>query len=184
MSDDILIKVRRQPSDYRIATYKQSGISDIDWDNISGGIRSSFMGQYVLYGYVMCNEAIDGEIAHSGQYGIENHGPCPHRIKVCILKQDNEKEYANLLEDLPPKPEITFLGPIPKSYSTFKEDIESILSENGEMREADLIKALQASGFDKANSKAVLRNLAIKWMLIHGRDSKDKRFSTFKLNLC
>jgi hypothetical protein len=45
-----------------------------------------------LHGYVMCDQLIAGHLAHSCQ-----HGPAPHRIKVCITKKGNEKVWREVL---------------------------------------------------------------------------------------
>ena len=137
MSSDTYVRVRRQPNNYEIATYRLSDISELDWDDVSGGIRSSFFNQYFLYGYVWCDGAIEGRVAHSGEFGIKNHGPCPHRIKVCILKKDNEDIYATLIKDLPPKPQQERSKPT--SGHLCKTDIVIILKEKGAMRGTKLI---------------------------------------------
>ena len=40
--------------------------------------------QYFIHAYVMC-DSYEGELPHSCQ-----HGEGPHRIKVCIIKKDND----------------------------------------------------------------------------------------------
>jgi hypothetical protein len=37
-----------------------------------------------LCGYVWCDAAVEGEVAHSCR-----HGEDPQRIKVCVVKKDN-----------------------------------------------------------------------------------------------
>ncbi len=79
----VLVKVRRQPDDWRIATYDLTRVYRLRWDNVGGGVqRGSAMH---VYGYVLCDGLIDGELAHSCR-----HGPPPHEIKVCITKKYNE----------------------------------------------------------------------------------------------
>ena len=41
ISDNIKIKIRRHWNDWRIAEIEYSKISDLHWDNISGGIASA-----------------------------------------------------------------------------------------------------------------------------------------------
>ena len=48
-NSNTFVKVRRQPDSYQVATYKHSDISELHWDDVSGGIRVSFMGQHFLY---------------------------------------------------------------------------------------------------------------------------------------
>jgi len=77
------VKVRRQWNDWRIGEVKISGITDLHWDDISGGVWVKAPRPF-LHGYVWCDEIV-GEIAHSCM-----HGEGPHRIKVCIVKKDND----------------------------------------------------------------------------------------------
>jgi hypothetical protein len=85
------VVVRRQWNDWRAAGYRLEDVLDIHWDVMSGGIRQRAPRRF-LYAYVDCAAMIDGEIAHSGI-----HGPCPHQIKVCILKKDNDPRVFKLL---------------------------------------------------------------------------------------
>jgi hypothetical protein len=91
------VKVRRQPDDRRIATYDLQNVWGLRWDNVGGGVmRGSAMH---VYGYVMCDGMIDGELAHSCR-----HGPPPHEIKVCITKKHNEQLWPQILQIVGPKP--------------------------------------------------------------------------------
>jgi hypothetical protein len=38
---------------------------------------------------------VDGELPHAGVHG----GPCPHTIKVVILKKDNTREVYRFFEE-------------------------------------------------------------------------------------
>ena len=106
MSEVAYVFVRRQPSDYQIAKYKLDDFEEPHWSRVSGGVKTSMFNMPFIYGYVSCLGSVDGsEVAHSGRFGLENHGPCPHRIKVCALKMDNSKEvYGALLKIVGPKP--------------------------------------------------------------------------------
>jgi hypothetical protein len=99
----ILVKVRRQPGDHRLATYLLERVSRMRWGKIGGGIRQR--SAMHVYGYVMCNELIAGRLAHSCR-----HGPPPHEIKVCITKKHNEQIWASILEIVGPKPKRPVLG--------------------------------------------------------------------------
>ena len=84
--------VRRQFNDWRTATYRVDDLSDLHWSDVSGGVRARANREY-LCGYVFCDAAIEGELAHSCR-----HGEGPHQIKVCVVKGDNTKAtYAGLL---------------------------------------------------------------------------------------
>jgi hypothetical protein len=99
VGDEEYVVVRRQWNDWRTAKYRLSDVEDVRWDRFSGGVQAPAP-QYFLHGYVRCDEAVEGEVAHSGM-----HGDCPHRIKACIVKKDNDKQvYQRLAEKAGPKP--------------------------------------------------------------------------------
>jgi hypothetical protein len=91
-----IIHVRRQWNDYRNASYKLADIDGLHWTAYSGGVRQRAPREF-LHGYVRCDAMLSGMVAHSGL-----HGPCPHRIKVCIVKSANPSTFAHLLELCPP----------------------------------------------------------------------------------
>lgn len=98
MSDQaIIVQVRRQPGDWRLARYDLADMSNLTWGFIGGGIQRRT--QWHVYGYVWCNEKIDGRLAHSCR-----HGPPPHHIKVCVTKKFNEKIWPSILAIVGPKP--------------------------------------------------------------------------------
>jgi hypothetical protein len=93
------VRVRRQWNDYRVALYHVTDVSGFHWSDLSGGVcnRSPYP---MLCGYVTCDAMLDGELAHSG-----SHGPCPHRVKVCITQVDNDRStYRRLAAAAGPKP--------------------------------------------------------------------------------
>jgi hypothetical protein len=79
------VKIRRQWNDWRIAEADLSDISDLHWDNVSGGVYALCPRNFI-HGYIMC-DAYKGDLPHSCA-----HGKRPHSIKVCIVKKDNDKE--------------------------------------------------------------------------------------------
>lgn len=97
LQDDPVINVRRHWQSYQSASYRLSSIESLHWSAYSGGVVRRAPREF-LHGYVMCDGQIGGEVAHSGI-----HGPCPHRIKVCIVKADNRAVFPQLLE-LYPRP--------------------------------------------------------------------------------
>jgi ribosomal protein L17 len=90
INDDSIIYARRQPTDRNIGSVYYKDLEGFHWGMITGGtgIRTSNLH---LFAYMQCDKVIDGEISHSGI-----HGPCPHRIKVCILKTDNPETFKDL----------------------------------------------------------------------------------------
>ena len=93
----IIVQVRRQPGDWRLARYDLTKITELRWGFIGGGIQRR--AQWHVYGFVWCNEKIDGRLAHSCR-----HGPPPHRIKVCVTKKFNETIWPKILALVGPKP--------------------------------------------------------------------------------
>jgi hypothetical protein len=92
------VRIRRQWNDWRIATVPFDRLSGLHWDNVSGGVQAPAP-QFFIHGYVRCDD-VDGEIAHSCV-----HGEGPHRIKVCVVKKDNDPQtWAQLIEIVGPKP--------------------------------------------------------------------------------
>jgi len=94
----VKVLVRRQWNHYRIAEADLAGLTNLHWETISGGVRTSAP-QPFIHGYVYCDE-LAGEIAHSCQ-----HGSGPHAIKVAVVKKDNTPQvWAEVLERAGPRP--------------------------------------------------------------------------------
>lgn len=99
MNNEKYVWVRRQWNNWLKGKVKMESLQDLHWDNMSGGVMS-IAPQYFIHGYILCTDIIEGEIAHSCA-----HGEGPHRIKVCIVKKDNDKEiFDELLKIVGPKP--------------------------------------------------------------------------------
>jgi hypothetical protein len=90
-----IVWVRRQFDDHRHAAYRLGDVSGWHWSDTSGGLQHR-ANRYYLHAYVMCDGMIAGELAHSCE-----HGPPPHRIKVCITKKGNEKFWRTIEEAVP-----------------------------------------------------------------------------------
>lgn len=80
-----VVWVRRQFNSRKHAAYRLADIDGWHWSNMSGGIVRRANGYY-LHAYVWCDAMIAGTIGHTCE-----HGPTPHRIKVCVTKKGNEK---------------------------------------------------------------------------------------------
>jgi hypothetical protein len=93
------VVVRRQWNDYRTANYSLDALTAVRWDFVSGGVKARTP-QPFIHAVVLCDAMLEGELAHSG-----SHGPCPHKIKVCVVKKDNDPEvFAELIARAGPKP--------------------------------------------------------------------------------
>lgn len=85
-----VVWVRRQFDDHRHAAYRLADVDGWHWSNISGGVMHR-ANRYYLHGYVWCDGMIAGVLSHSCQ-----HGPPPHRVKVCVTRKGNEKLWPSL----------------------------------------------------------------------------------------
>jgi len=84
------------------AIYRFSDMDGLHYDNVSGGIGRK-TSHDALFGYVMCDAAISGEVAHSCR-----HGPGPHRIKVCVPKVCNKEDWKAIEKAMKAKTGSTF----------------------------------------------------------------------------
>ena len=79
------VNIRRQWNDYRIAEVDISDLSNLHWDDISGGVRARTPRPFI-HGYMPC-DSYNGDLADWCA-----HGRGPHSIKVCVIEKDNCKE--------------------------------------------------------------------------------------------
>src|SRR5262249_21588061 len=99
MPNDTLVEVRRDWNDNAAATYRLDAVSDWHCHFVGGRMRARTAPCFV-YGYVMCDEAIDGRVRHSCR-----HGPPPHTIKICIIEAGNEDVWDEIIRCAGPKPQ-------------------------------------------------------------------------------
>ena len=170
---DPIIAVRRQPNDWRIAKYYKSQIENIHWDIVSGGVKSRSP-QYFPYGYVWCNDQIEGEVAHSGV-----HGPCPHRIKICIVKKDNDPSVIKqLVKQIGPRPKTR--QPDPRRKHWCITDITDILEgKTKPMSSGELISELINRGHSASAMRAAIKKHSDLFEIT--RWEEDKRQKAYKL---
>lgn len=145
------VSVVRHPGDWKVGTVKASSITDLHWDNVSGGVHRK-SGQYYLYGYIYCDEIIEGEVSYSCV-----HGTAPHNIKVCIQKSGNDKDvYKYLSSDAGEKPIVMQRqpGPVPCTKRILEE-----LETKGEMRRSDLRESLMKSGYQGTTIRNALKTM-------------------------
>tara|TARA_B100001123_G_scaffold128937_2_gene149813 strand:+ start:3618 stop:4031 length:414 start_codon:yes stop_codon:yes gene_type:complete len=76
--------VRRDWNDRGVGRVRWSQLRDPRLDTLSGGAQVENP-LPLLHGYVWCDK-VRGEIGHSCA-----HGPGPHNIKVCMLREDNTR---------------------------------------------------------------------------------------------
>ena len=87
------VYVRRDWNDRGMGRVRWSDLHDPRWDTMSGGAQVENP-LPLLHGYVWCDK-VRGKIGHSCA-----HGPGPHNIKVCMLREDNSNRIWRRLLDL------------------------------------------------------------------------------------
>ena len=90
MSSPGVVWVRRQWNDDRDGKYRLAEVAGWHLSTESGGINQNAPRPFI-HAYVQCDKMIQGELAHSGA-----HGPCPHRIKVCVTKKMNKEFWKEI----------------------------------------------------------------------------------------
>lgn len=96
-----IIKIRRSMDSWMIAKTDDGNLARLQWTDVQGGNRMP-MSSYCISG-VVPQEAIDGDVAHSGSHREEwkNHQP----LRVVVLKKDNDAAaYLELKKEVGPKP--------------------------------------------------------------------------------
>jgi hypothetical protein len=170
MANGYYVWVRRQAGDYKKAKYHFGSLENPHWDTVSGGIQIN-MPQAYIFGYVMCNEIIEGELAHSGI-----HGPCPHRIKVCVVKSDNSPDVINKL--------IEIAGGQPKRYTSKRKhncitDIMDILGkQNAPMSRKKLLEELEYRGHRESTMVSAIKKSA---RILREQDPNNRRSWIYSL---
>ena len=87
------VYVRRDWNDPGMGRVRWADLHDPRWDIVSGGAQVENP-LPLLHGYVWCDK-VRGKIGHSCA-----HGPGPHNIKVCMLREDNSNRIWRRLLDL------------------------------------------------------------------------------------
>jgi len=87
------VYVRRDWNDRGLGRVRWADLYAPQWDTISGGTQVENP-LPLLHAYVWCDK-VRGNIGHSGA-----HGPGPHNIKVCMLRDDNSRRIWRRLLDL------------------------------------------------------------------------------------
>ena len=91
ITDETIIKVRRDMTDYNVGSVYYKNLNYFKWDYVGGGVKTVHPRLFLFAG-IYCTDIFEGGVAHSCQ-----HGPCPHKILVVILKKDNEEVWEELI---------------------------------------------------------------------------------------
>ncbi len=90
------VYVRRDWDDRGVGRVRWADLNDPRWDTVSGGAPVENL-LPLLHAYVWCDK-VRGKIGHSCA-----HGPGPHNIKVCMLRDDNSRRiWRRLLKSVGP----------------------------------------------------------------------------------
>ncbi len=87
------VYVRRDWNDRGVGRVRWADLHAPRWDTVSGGAQVENP-LPLLHAYVWCDK-VQGKIGHSCA-----HGPGPHNIKVCMLRDDNSRRIWRRLLDL------------------------------------------------------------------------------------
>jgi hypothetical protein len=83
-----LVWVRPQHRDWRQAAFRLSDLQDVSWGD---PLDEAFLTR--LYAHVWCDAMVDGERLHACKPVT-----APHRLRVCVLRRDNEAMFERLRE--------------------------------------------------------------------------------------
>jgi hypothetical protein len=135
MESDPLVWVRRHPKDWRQAAYRLADIDDLyqDDERVTQALTE-------LYGYAWCQARQDGESLHFCSKSAE-----PHRIRVCIMKKDNEQVFGGL---------------VALAFATSKPTTRALLAANPDASNTEAGKAAapNASGRPRADPPPPLKS--------------------------
>ena len=147
-------------SNYRCAEYDADKISNVHWDNISGGVNRRQAG-YSLYGYIPYEDAAE-LIDCSGRH---NYGY--NDAKVCIRASDNKSEryqdgYKLLVNQAGTKPSSSTR---PSGAQPCTKRILSLLDEVGEITRSELREKLMDEGYNDTTIRNAIKRLENQWKI-------------------
>ena len=87
------VYVRRDWNDRGLGRVRWSDLRNPRWDTVAGGTQVENP-LPLIHAYVWCDR-VRGKIGHSCA-----HGPGPHNIKVCTLREDNSRHVWHRLVSL------------------------------------------------------------------------------------
>ena len=76
--DAPLASVRRDARDWHVAHVPLVDLSDLHWDGDAGP---------TLCAFTSCDAVVAGELPHPGRADARH----PHAVRVCILREDNDR---------------------------------------------------------------------------------------------
>ena len=88
---DILVHVRRRWYNRQIGVVRLLDLEGFHWAPAGRGRYGRNSARWFLHAYMLCTKIVAGKVGHSCQ-----HGPPPHRIRVCLTQKDNGPAYPML----------------------------------------------------------------------------------------
>ena len=100
-----IASVRRDWRDGSLAHVPLVDLTDLHWDHVAGDADLRPPGP-ILFGFTRFDAIVAGELSHA------IGGADPHTVKVCILKEDNDRHvFESLSLQAGPKPRPREAGP-------------------------------------------------------------------------
>ena len=94
LTSSVRVAIKQSPMDISLGFVHMDKIRSLRWDNTSAGKLKHT--RIFTYGFVLCEDILDGEIGHSCFRGSKSHS-----IKVCIIKKyTKDSVYRKLVEPL------------------------------------------------------------------------------------
>lgn len=134
---DFIVHIKRELKDHGGATIKLSDIHGLKWSRISGGrkIRTAYP---YIYGYIIPDNIISGEVACSGTHNYENG------MKILILEKENKDIYPKLLDIVGERPTTNLRA---EGQPPCTKKILLILNERGPLKRKDISQELLDLGY-------------------------------------
>jgi len=98
LTSNVRVAIKQSPMDVRLGFVHMDNIHSLRWDNTSAGTLEHT--RIFPYGFVLCNQILDGEVGHSCFRKSKSH-----YIKVCIIKKYTKASvYKKLIGPLGNRP--------------------------------------------------------------------------------
>jgi len=109
LTSNVRVAIKQKPMDVRLGFVHIDNIHNLRWDDTATGVVNRT--PIFPYGFVSCDDIVDGEVGHSCR-----RGSGPHSIKVCVIKKYTHISVYNKL--------IYPLGQRPKNREEFWQSIQ------------------------------------------------------------
>ena len=90
LTSNIRVAIKQSPMSTNLGFVHMNNIRGLRWDNTLAGTMKRT--RIFPYGFVDCNDIVDGEVGHSCFRGSKSHS-----IKICIIRKYTKDSVYNLL---------------------------------------------------------------------------------------